>query len=81
MKFGKHMTANMPPDWRFNFMDYNGLKHYLKENTTAWNDGLEDKFVTMLEEELKKVLQGPCHYSATARLRHSTHRFARFGTR
>lgn len=55
MKFGKHMAQNMPPDWRFNFLDYNGLKHYLKENSSNWSDQLEDKFVGMLEEELKKV--------------------------
>lgn len=55
MKFGKHMQQNMPPDWRFNFLDYNGLKHYVKDNSTAWNETLEDKFVGMLEEELKKV--------------------------
>lgn len=55
MKFGKHMAQNMPPDWRFNFLDYNGLKRYCKENSGAWNDQLEDKFVGMLEDELKKV--------------------------
>lgn len=59
MKFGKHMQQNMPPDWRFNFLDYNGLKHYVKDNSTAWNETLEDKFVGMLEEELKKVRHRP----------------------
>ena len=53
------MAQNMPPDWRFNFLDYNGLKRYLKENSTAWSDSLEDKFVGMLEDELKKVCAGP----------------------
>eukprot|EP00124_Ichthyophonus_hoferi_P003234 Ihof_evm1s269 gene=Ihof_evmTU1s269 len=56
MKFGKHLLANMPSAWRFNFIDYSGLKHFLKHNTLGiWDDTLESRFITMLEEELKKV--------------------------
>eukprot|EP01134_Creolimax_fragrantissima_P002653 CFRG2653T1 len=57
MKFGKHLKEEMPMDWRFNFIDYTGLKKFLKTNvaTTSWDDSLETKFVHMLEEELKKV--------------------------
>eukprot|EP00123_Amoebidium_parasiticum_P018195 comp24129_c1_seq2/m.43811 comp24129_c1_seq2/g.43811 ORF comp24129_c1_seq2/g.43811 comp24129_c1_seq2/m.43811 type:complete len:676 (-) comp24129_c1_seq2:233-2260(-) len=57
MKFGKHLLGNMPPEWRFNFIDYSGLKYFMKSNVaaTAWDDNLEAKFITMLEEELKKV--------------------------
>eukprot|EP00124_Ichthyophonus_hoferi_P000983 Ihof_evm15s43 gene=Ihof_evmTU15s43 len=57
MKFGKHLLSNMPNDWRFNFIDYSGLKYFVKSNVaaTAWDDNLEAKFISMLEEELKKV--------------------------
>ncbi|KNC83751.1 hypothetical protein SARC_04001, partial [Sphaeroforma arctica JP610] len=56
MKFGKHLQEEMAPDWRFNFIDYTGLKKFLKMNVanTSWDESLETKFVHMLEEELKK---------------------------
>eukprot|EP00123_Amoebidium_parasiticum_P017215 comp23757_c0_seq1/m.41099 comp23757_c0_seq1/g.41099 ORF comp23757_c0_seq1/g.41099 comp23757_c0_seq1/m.41099 type:complete len:716 (-) comp23757_c0_seq1:393-2540(-) len=59
MKFGKHLLASMPEGWRFNFLNYNGLKHFLKENTkrreASWDDTCEAKFIVLLDQELLKV--------------------------
>jgi SPX domain protein involved in polyphosphate accumulation len=67
MKFGQQLLESMPPDWKFYFVDYQGLKQYIKLNTQVkgpWNNNNEDQFMTMLEDEVKKVSWFMCNCPA-----------------
>lgn len=58
MKFGQVLLESMPQDWKFYFVDYLGLKQFIKLNTQVngpWNNTHETTFIGMLEDELKKV--------------------------
>lgn len=58
MKFGQVLLESMPQDWKFYFLDYQGLKQFIKLNTQVngpWNNTHETTFLGMLEDELKKV--------------------------
>lgn len=57
MKFGSHLKAHRTPHWKFNFVDYDGLKAHLKTYTDdrEFTEQNEDQFIKMLRSELDKV--------------------------
>ena len=57
MKFGKYLQENVYPEWRFYYIDYDGLKRLLKEREedTPFSEGDEAMFVESLEKEMQKV--------------------------
>lgn len=58
MKFGRDFSAGMIPEWRFYYMDYDGLKRMLKERTAEgkfFAERDEATFVTTLDDEMTKV--------------------------
>jgi SPX domain protein involved in polyphosphate accumulation len=58
MKFGKYLQENVYPDWRFYYIDYDGLKKLLKDRETgaSFLERDEAVFVENLEKEMQKVL-------------------------
>lgn len=57
MKFGKFLQENAYSEWRFYYIDYEGLKKMLKsrpegETATEYD---EAEFVDCLEHEMRKV--------------------------
>ena len=72
MKFGQQLLESMPPDWRFYFVDYQGLKQFIKMNTQVkgpWNNNHETQFIAMLEDEVKKVRLHSCAFYSRMGLR------------
>ncbi|KAF9378366.1 vacuolar transporter chaperone [Podila verticillata] len=57
MKFGSHLKAHRTPHWKFNFVDYDGLKAHLKTYTDdrEFTEHNEDQFIKLLRSELDKV--------------------------
>ncbi|KAF9307742.1 vacuolar transporter chaperone [Podila horticola] len=57
MKFGSHLKAHRTPHWKFNFVDYDGLKAHLKTYTDdrEFTEQNEDQFIKLLRSELDKV--------------------------
>lgn len=58
MKFGKQIVEKAYHEWRFYYMDYNGLKQLLKSRSQAgafFQVSDEAKFVECLEREMEKV--------------------------
>jgi SPX domain protein involved in polyphosphate accumulation len=59
MKFGKHLNENIYSEWRFYYIDYDGLKKMIKERTAVepfFAERDEALFVEALEKEMEKVL-------------------------
>lgn len=57
MKFGKFLKENTFLEWRFYYIDYDGLKAQLKGHTqgSAISEKEEADFVSTLEKEMQKV--------------------------
>ncbi|KAH7342109.1 SPX-domain-containing protein [Rhizoctonia solani] len=57
MKFGQKIKNDAYAEWRAYYLDYTGLKKFLKARTSEsrWTSEDEDKFVTKLEAELEKI--------------------------
>ncbi|RKP27215.1 VTC domain-containing protein [Syncephalis pseudoplumigaleata] len=57
MKFGAQLKEGLYPEWRFYYLDYDGLKRQLKERTKSNNYQETDEayYVELLERELEKV--------------------------
>ncbi|KAG0337297.1 vacuolar transporter chaperone [Podila humilis] len=57
MKFGSHLKAHRTSHWKFNFVDYDGLKAHLKVHTDQceFTDEDEAQFIKLLKSELDKV--------------------------
>lgn len=59
MKFGETLKEKIKPDWKFYYIDYDGLKKLIKERTSAkdfFEESDEANFVDHLESEMQKVL-------------------------
>lgn len=69
MKFGQQLNQSILPEWKFYYLDYDGLKRMIKERTAAasstendenggkiFRDQDEAIFIDALEEELDKVI-------------------------
>jgi SPX domain protein involved in polyphosphate accumulation len=58
MKFGEHLRKQRLPQWRFFYLDYDGLKMVLKEGSSLdveWTNKDDQQFVDRLIIELDKV--------------------------
>lgn len=58
MLFGVKLQNEVYPPWREYYIDYEKLKKLLKENiilSEAWSDKDENKFVSLLDQELERV--------------------------
>lgn len=68
MLFGVKLATDMYPPWKDSYINYDGLKELLKENSDSlpptrshvlrenvWTDDDENKFVDALDKELEKV--------------------------
>jgi SPX domain protein involved in polyphosphate accumulation len=57
MKFGEHLRKQRLPQWRFFYLDYDGLKNTLKKTTenSEWADKDDQLFIDRLVIELDKV--------------------------
>jgi len=56
MKFGEHLRKQRLPQWRFFYLDYDGLKNTLKEAANEeWTEKDDQQFVDRLVIELDKV--------------------------
>ncbi|KAK9680396.1 vacuolar transporter chaperone [Basidiobolus ranarum] len=56
MKFGTQLKEICYPEWRFYYLDYDGLKRMLKERISdSFTEKDEAKFVEFVEKELEKV--------------------------
>lgn len=62
MKFGEYLEANLYPEWRFYYVDYEGLKYMLKGRgneedggDVGFSEKDEANFVEALEKEMEKV--------------------------
>ncbi|CUA67274.1 Vacuolar transporter chaperone 4 [Rhizoctonia solani] len=57
MKFGQKIKNDSYAEWRAYYLDYTGLKKFLKARTSEsrWTSEDEDKFVAKLEAELEKI--------------------------
>ncbi|KAJ3102753.1 vacuolar transporter chaperone [Phlyctochytrium planicorne] len=56
MKFAKRLQDHINEDWKFYYLDYDGLKRLLKEHSgSKFTDQDEASFVEQLERELEKV--------------------------
>jgi len=66
MKFGDYLEGNLIPEWKFYYVDYNGLKMMLKgrgdstsnDTSNEFHERDEARFVEALENEMQKVLAG-----------------------
>lgn len=59
MKFGENLKQKIKPEWKFYYIDYDGLKQLIKERTSAkdfFEESDEANFVDHLEKEMQKVL-------------------------
>ncbi|KAF8666569.1 SPX protein [Rhizoctonia solani] len=59
MKFGQKIKNDSYAEWRAYYLDYTGLKKFLKARTSEdrWTSEDEDRFVAKLEAELEKIHQ------------------------
>ncbi|KAJ3118369.1 vacuolar transporter chaperone [Phlyctochytrium bullatum] len=57
MKFAKRLNDHIHDEWKFYYLDYDGLKRQLKDRTAAGKFTEQDEavFVEQLERELEKV--------------------------
>ena len=62
MKFGAHLNEILYPEWKFYYLDYDGLKRKIKikEKTNEskgkmFSENDEASFIKFLEKELEKV--------------------------
>ena len=57
MKFGEQLKERLYPEWRFHYIDYDGLKVLLKERSgsNSFAEMDEALFVEALEKEIQKV--------------------------
>ncbi|KAI9598964.1 VTC domain-containing protein [Syncephalis fuscata] len=57
MKFGSQLKEGLFPEWRFYYLDYDGLKRQLKDRTQggSYQESDEAYYVELLERELEKV--------------------------
>ncbi|CAI4060955.1 vacuolar transporter chaperone SKDI_06G0630 [Saccharomyces kudriavzevii IFO 1802] len=60
MLFGVKLANEVYPPWKASYIDYEGLKKFLKEDSVKdkkshWNDSDESRFVEELDKELEKV--------------------------
>ncbi|KAJ1307185.1 hypothetical protein OPQ81_001301 [Rhizoctonia solani] len=57
MKFGQKIKNDAYAEWRAYYLDYTGLKKFLKARTSGrrWSSEDEDLFVAKLEAELEKI--------------------------
>ena len=60
MRFGQYLQDNMHQEWKFHYIDYEGLKEMIKgrvaENgPNIFSERDEAKFVEALEKEVEKV--------------------------
>ncbi|CAI4060996.1 hypothetical protein SKDZ_06G0610 [Saccharomyces kudriavzevii ZP591] len=60
MLFGVKLANEIYPPWKASYIDYEGLKKFLKEDSVKdkkshWNDSDESRFVEELDKELEKV--------------------------
>lgn len=60
MKFGKYLEENLNQEWKFHYIDYEGLKDLIKGRGREGGDNEfsekdEAKFVDALEKEMEKV--------------------------
>ncbi|KAG2181398.1 hypothetical protein INT43_008981 [Umbelopsis isabellina] len=58
MKFGEHLRKQRLPQWRFFYLDYDGLKAVLKDGSSQeaeWTSKDDQQFVDRLITELDKV--------------------------
>lgn len=63
MKFGDYLESNLIPEWKFYYVDYNGLKLMLKgrvdttsnDTSNEFHERDEAHFVEALENEMQKV--------------------------
>lgn len=59
MKFGETLKQKIKTEWKFYYIDYDGLKKLIKERTSAkdfFEESDEANFVDHLESEMQKVL-------------------------
>lgn len=59
MKFGENLKTKIKSDWKFYYVDYDGLKKLIKDRTSAkdfFEESDEASFVNHLEMEIQKVL-------------------------
>ena len=59
MKFGETLKQKIKSEWKFYYIDYDGLKKLIKERTSAkdfFEESDEANFVDHLESEMQKVL-------------------------
>jgi SPX domain protein involved in polyphosphate accumulation/uncharacterized membrane protein YidH (DUF202 family) len=59
MKFGETLKQKIKPEWKFYYINYDGLKELIKERTSAkdfFEESDEASFVNHLEMEMQKVL-------------------------
>lgn len=64
MKFGSQIKAGLYPEWEKYYIDYSGLKKFLKRRqavheskneSNIWDDADEAEFIKKLQDELTKV--------------------------
>lgn len=59
MKFGQSLAQKIKPEWKFHYIDYDGLKKLIKDRTSTggyFAESDEANFVDYLEREMQKVL-------------------------
>lgn len=59
MKFGQSLLEKIKPEWKFYYIDYDGLKKLIKDRTSTggyFEESDEANFVDYLEKEMQKVL-------------------------
>ncbi len=59
MKFGQSLSQKIKPEWKFYYIDYDGLKKLIKDRTSTggyFAESDEANFVDYLEKEMQKVL-------------------------
>lgn len=56
MKFGTQLNSSLYSEWRFYYIDYDGLKRLIKpKQDGSFKEEDEAKFVEFLEKDLEKV--------------------------
>lgn len=55
MKFGNIIKKSLYPEWQDYYLNYQGLKQYLKLNSNDWDQNKEHSFKSELEKQLEKI--------------------------
>ncbi|KAI9297342.1 vacuolar transporter chaperone 4 [Neoconidiobolus thromboides FSU 785] len=56
MKFGQQLNNSLYSEWRFYYIDYDGLKRLIRtKDSSQFNEDDEARFVEFLEKDLEKV--------------------------